>query len=192
MGDSTDEHLGGCNYTDPMGDPATWAPEVWDAIIDEFKIKSVLDVGCGYGYSTRYFMNKGLVATGVEGYVPAIENNKAKDHVIFHDYATGAYIPDKPYDLCWSCEFVEHVEEKYMLNFLTTFQACRVVAMTFARPGQSGHHHVNEQSQEYWVQHVQRLGYKFCEEFSMQMRKLVDAGPHGGHIRERILVFEKN
>lgn len=192
MGHSTDEHLGSCNYTDPIGDPATWAPEVWDAIADKFQIKSVLDLGCGYGYSTRYFIDKGFDTLGIEGYMPAIESNKVKDRIVFHDYTAGSFVPEKPYDLCWSCEFVEHVEEQYMPNFLATFQACRIIAMTFARPGQGGFHHVNEKPQTYWVENVEKLGYKFCEEFSMQMRKLVDAGPHGGHIRERILVFKKN
>ena len=47
-----DGHLGG--YIQG-GDPGTWCPHLWSWIVKEFEIRSVLDVGCGEGHSTKFF-----------------------------------------------------------------------------------------------------------------------------------------
>ena len=49
-------HLGGCAIE---GDVATHYPIMWSYLIDFFKIKSVIDVGCGFGYSLDFFQNLG-------------------------------------------------------------------------------------------------------------------------------------
>ena len=43
-----DGHLGGCNIKNDYG---TYYPIMWEHMVKELGIKSVLDVGCGFGYS---------------------------------------------------------------------------------------------------------------------------------------------
>jgi hypothetical protein len=50
-------HLGGY-YKE--GDPHSFSPEMWKYLINQFDIKSVIDVGCGMGYSVQEFFKLGL------------------------------------------------------------------------------------------------------------------------------------
>ena len=110
-------HLGGyiVNITE-YGDPNTYSTEIWDWMIQN-GVKSVIDIGCGEGHSTKYFINRGIDAIGIEGGNNAYNNSPVKDNLILHDYVDSPYIPEKKYDAVWCCEFVEHVGEKYSENF---------------------------------------------------------------------------
>jgi hypothetical protein len=207
-----ENHLGGCII---QGDLATWGPEVWGYLIDKYNIKSVVDVGCGAGHSLKYFLDKGLNSIGVEGYEPAIEASNVKNFIKKHDFTKDKFITDTNHDMVWCCEFVEHVEEKYVDNFLDLFSKSKLIAMTHGLPGQPGFHHVNCQPQEYWVNKLTEKGFTFKEEESIKLRdmlptyKYVDGVffneqggkefnntinphfPHGGHIKTSLLIFLK-
>lgn len=165
----TERHLGG--YVSG-GDDATWYPALWSWLIREQKIQSMLDVGCGEGHAMDFFWENGVGARGVDGVA------QPDWRVYRHDYAMGAWgsasdlLRPKheggPYrwrgsptfDLVWSCEFVEHVEEQFMSNFLETFKLGRLVLITHAEPGQQGYHHVNCQPREYWIGAMAAIGYR--------------------------------
>ena len=78
--------------------------------------------------------------------------------VIEHDYTRKPLYAGE-FDLGWSVEFVEHVEERFVPNLMATFRGCRYVFLTAAVPGQPGHHHVNCRPAEYWVDHFKRAGF---------------------------------
>lgn len=60
-----DNHVGGCNI---YGDPATEHPKMWKYLADTLEIKSVIDVGCGFGFHLKYFKEiLGLDVLGIEG-----------------------------------------------------------------------------------------------------------------------------
>tara|TARA_R110000737_G_C14438935_1_gene461022 strand:- start:7 stop:669 length:663 start_codon:yes stop_codon:yes gene_type:complete len=163
------DHLGGCGS---KGDGATYYPAMWDHMVEKYNIKSVIDVGCGYGFSSDYFKSLGLKVLGVEGSQGGYDDNfLPKEMLVQHDYERdGSYIPEEEFDLCWCCEFVEHVEESSMHNFFDTFKKAKYIAMTFASPGQGGHHHVNEQFGDYWINHIQALGYEVLDDDTQEMR----------------------
>jgi hypothetical protein len=156
------------------GDNDTYCPEIWNWIISN-GIKSILDVGCGEGYSTKYFLDHGIDAIGIEGGKNAIENSKIQNNIILHDYTKGPYIPCKKYDAVWCCEFVEHVDEKYIDNFLTTFSYANHIFMTHALPGQGGYHHVNEQEAKYWIRNIEKNNFIFDQDISLKLRNLSKA-----------------
>lgn len=190
------EHLGGCVINNDM---ATWAPQVWDRIVEDEKISSVIDVGCGAGHSLKYFLDMGLYARGIEGYLEAINNSKVKEFIYSHDYIEGPFVLDRNYDLAWCCEFVEHVEEKYSDNFMETFKMCRLVAMTHALPGQPGHHHVNCQNAKYWIDRFDKIGFSYMESYSFELRETLpnphqnqngnDRDGNGGWVKNSLMVF---
>ena len=157
-----DGHLGGYMAG---GDPETFYPELWTWLVEECRVRTVLDVGCGPGHAMNFFADR------LDCDVWGIDGIKAPHPLIEpHDYTTGPYAPTdedgtplvvtgRLYDLAWSSEFVEHVEERYVPNFLATFQAARLVAMTHAVPGQAGWHHVNCRTGDYWQGALAAVGY---------------------------------
>jgi SAM-dependent methyltransferase len=189
-----DNHLGGYS-SGPIGDVATYYPNLWTWAIKLLDIKSIIDVGCGEGHSVEFFLKAGCDAVGVEGYEPAARNGRAADRITLHDYTKGPYLPDRQFDMAWSCEFVEHVEEKYIENFLATFSSARSVFMTHAVPGQGGHHHVNERDAGYWIAKLTDCGFELDRELT-DCGRLIAVADHRlispnypSHFVERGLVF---
>ncbi|MEO0495294.1 MAG: class I SAM-dependent methyltransferase, partial [Actinomycetota bacterium] len=163
------------------GDPATWTPTLWDWAVDTLGVASVLDVGCGEGHAAGYFADRGCEITGVDGSLQAARDSVIPDAHVVHDFQDGPYQPDEPVDLVWSCEFVEHVEERFSMNFLRTFaNSSRFVMMTYAPPGQPGWHHVNCQPEQYWVDRLAALGFGLDAALTATARELAGHGHFGG------------
>jgi hypothetical protein len=137
-------HLGG--YIEG-GDPAAWYPHLWEWLVAEHHVRSVIDVGCGEGHALRYFRDElDCTVQGIDGV------SQADPDIKTFDFTNGPVYVSRSYDLCWSCEFVEHVEERYINNYLDAFRAATsLLAMTHALPGQGGHHHVHERDPGYWL-----------------------------------------
>jgi len=155
-------HLGGhLNRTHLDNGALTWA-------IEKFKISSFLDVGCGPGGMVELAESIGLDVTGIDGDHTIDRYNK--NRFIIHDYTTGPMRLDKIYDLVWSCEFVEHVEEQYVSNFLETFKCGKVLILTFSPPNTPGHHHVNCQPESYWIDKLNNIGFEFDKALTIEAR----------------------
>jgi SAM-dependent methyltransferase len=145
-------HLGG--YL-KGGDPGSYCPGLWSWLIEEQSVRSMLDVGCGEGQAISYFRDRGCRVLGIDGIA------QDDPDIVEHDFTLGRYRTRRRFDLCWCCEFVEHVEEQFIPNFLALFAAAEMLLMTHAQSGQGGHHHVNCQSDYYWIERLERIGFKF-------------------------------
>ena len=177
-------HLGGFSMG---GDPSTYYPHMWKKLLDDLNINSIVDVGCGRGYSTEYFYkNFTTDVLGLDGCEEALRFNLVPQCVKKVDFTCETFELEKTTDLCWSCEFVEHVREEYCDNFLNVFGQCRYIAMTYAEPDQGGHHHVNEQNEDYWVSKIESMGFKFDKEYTEELKQVCE--------QDRIMIcpqFEK-
>lgn len=170
-GQVVDRHLGG--YV-PGGDPDTFYPDLWTWLVEgPEKVSSVLDVGCGDGVALKHFRSMGCRVLGIDGIA------QDDGDIIQHDFTEeGAFVPaiadEKPdeFDLVWSCEFVEHVEEKHVSNFLTTFTFAPLVLMTHAEPGQGGWHHVNCRWPNYWIKLMDSIGFDLDAKLTNRTREL--------------------
>jgi hypothetical protein len=186
--DAAGAHLGG--YISG-GDEATYFPELWDWLVKEQGVRSVIDVGCGDGVALGYFHRLGAYVVGVEG------TPQQDERILQHDYSGGSFEVMLPYGiteahLVWCCEFVEHVEERYIPNFLQTFQQAPLVLMTHAFPGQPGYHHVNCRNPEYWVGVMAGIGYRYDEEFTQQARERAAANTSAwNHFTRSGLAFRR-
>lgn len=145
------------------GDVNTFTPGLWKFLIERFAVESVLDVGCGEGHAVKHMRRLGVIAHGIDGLRGNVE--RAVTPVSMHDLLAGPFF--MPVDLVWSCEVAEHIVEDKVDHFLDTLANGRVVAMTHAVPGQEGHHHVNCQPAEYWVQHMMARGYELSHETNL-------------------------
>jgi SAM-dependent methyltransferase len=182
--------LGGCGFGD-VGDPMTFVPELWTDLIRKYDVKSVLDVGCGYGYSTRWFRQEGIDVDGIEGSV-SISADAVSDDVLCHDFRDGRCdaIRDT-YDLGWCSEFLEHMDARYEPCYMAALARCRFLAVTAAMPGYGGHHHVNEQPPEYWIERFRDYGFAFRQDETNRLRTLCHEQHPIGHFQGTGLFFER-
>lgn len=182
--DEQSPHLGG--YCEG-GDEATYYPELWDWLVNDYAVRSVLDVGCGEGHAVNYFRTIGIeLVLGIDGVA------QPNGLIAQHDYTTGpvkgtvlrASGVDR-FDLCWCCEFLEHVEERYLPNVLKTFSIADTLLITHAFPGQSGHHHVNCRSADYWIGAMAAIGYQLDNKLTVVTRELasLNRNPYNHYLR---------
>lgn len=193
-------HLGGCMRADaehPHGDPGCYFPELWQWLMDKFrrpdKPFGVVDVGCGEGHALEWFYNHGAAILGLEGCEEAIRYSPVEDYIRQIDFTQGS-VTDWPSwswlqatgaDLIWCCEVVEHIEERFIPNYLPAFKLGRVLAMTHGFPGQEGYHHVNLQPVTYWVKLLAQEGFELDEALTAESRKL----DKDGHWQRSGLIF---
>jgi SAM-dependent methyltransferase len=126
-------------------------------IKNKYNIKSMLDVGCGPAGMVEYANYDGVYALGIDGDFSLPK----KDYVLFHDFTTGKIELNKKFDLIYTTEFFEHVDKIHMHNFLCLFENAKYAFVSAAPPGQGGHHHVNEQSKQFWIDILEEYGLTY-------------------------------
>ena len=170
------------------GDPATWTPSLWRWSCERLGVRSVLDLGCGEGHAAKFFRDDGCRVLGVDGSRQAKRDSVIPESHLVHDFNTGSYRPASTFDLVWSCEFVEHVEERYSDHFLVTMSySHNYVMISYAPPGQDGWHHVNCQSADYWIDKIEQLGFQFDADLTEESRRVAEAG----HYHYKGLLFRR-
>jgi len=142
--------------------------------------KSVLDIGCGPGGQIEIANQLGYHTHGIDG------DWTVTPPELF-DFTQDEYVPLRQYDLAWSIEFLEHVEEQFVPNYMPAFKACTWAVVTHALPGEPGHHHVNCQPTEYWLETFSQHGFEYCEDETSNVRAASTMSRD--FIRRRGLVF---
>jgi hypothetical protein len=142
--------------------------------------KTLIDVGCGPAGNVKLARELGMEAIGIDGDPELLRLNAPNMPLIApHDYTKGRLPPQMSWDdgdhdrwdlnltrfeVGLSTEFLEHVEEKYIPNIMDTFQRCKIVICTHGLPGETwGHHHVNLQTEEYWVEMFSKYGFTYSK-----------------------------
>jgi hypothetical protein len=166
------------------GDLRTFCPVLWHYLIERFAVESILDVGCGEGHAVHWFSRHGVFAHGIDGLDANVR--RAVVPIARHDLKAGPYV--MPVDLVWSCEVAEHIAPEHLAHYLATLANGNVIAMTHAVPGQGGHHHVNCQPAEYWVEQLGAYGYRLCED-NQVFRDIAAKDQTWNHFQSNGLVF---
>ena len=161
-----EEHLGG-------GEVRCWEDEgTLDWAIQTFNVKSMIDIGCGQACQVKLAREKGLEAIGID----ADPRVLTPDLHIKHDFAKEKFSIDQKFDLAWSCEFLEHVYEEYIPNYMPAFQSAKIVICTHAPPGRPGTHHVNCQTPDYWKDVFYQYGFRWDEQGTQMIRQRTTMG----------------
>jgi hypothetical protein len=177
-------HLGG-NVKE--GDPYSFCPRVWNYIIERFCISSMMDLGSGIGNAAHFFFTKNIKTVAIDGLAQNMSN--ASYPTICHDLTRGPVITKV--DLVHCQEVVEHIEERYLDNLLTSLTCGRVILLSHALPGADSHHHVNNQPMEYWVKHISGRGYNLLMEDTNRIREMA-AQDRAIYIQNTGLLFHRN
>jgi len=144
---------------------------------EKYTITSMLDIGCGPGDMVRIGENRNIKSMGVDGDWTLQKDWNAQNlDIVLHDFNNG--VPDlrifnAGYDLAWCVEFLEHVHEEYLPNILKVFEKAKYAIVTTAPPGHGGHHHVNEQHIEYWIDKFDSIGFDVDLDESKYIREQV-------------------
>jgi 2-polyprenyl-3-methyl-5-hydroxy-6-metoxy-1,4-benzoquinol methylase len=174
--DKDKPHLGG---NQPRIMKSSYVPNSWKYILDHYDIKTALDIGGGFGFCTKWFIDQGVDCTLVDGLEYNVTNGVASDNGIVHDLQDGP-VNHEEVDLVVCIEVVEHVKEEYLKNLLDSLALGKYILMTFATPGQAGWHHVNCQPEKYWLDHLSKYGYSVLQKDQNQIRNLArkEGGTH--------------
>lgn len=133
----------------------------------EFNVKSAIDVGCGPGGNVEEMHKREIFCIGIDGDFSL----NYRFPTIVHDFTKSKLDIRGFFDLALSTEFLEHVEEQYMDNYMPCFTHARYAIVTHAVPGQAGHHHVNCQTQEYWVDKFAEYDMIYDEGLTTDIRR---------------------
>ena len=162
-----------------------------DHVIATHKPSSCLDVGCGPGGMVDLLNDKGLRCFGIDG--DFLLERQHPERFLLHDFTTGRADLHQDYDWAYSCEFLEHVEERYLEHVMPAFQRCRFVTVTHATPGMKGHHHVNLQEDQYWIDIFSQWGFRHEPEETQRIRDIstmnLDLKPHQRFFKNTGLFF---
>ena len=123
--------------------------------------ESVVDVGAGIGSWLATFSNAGTSEIlAIEGdWVRNIQLQIPVEKYHFCDLRQPLQI-SRTFDLAISLEVAEHLPEKHAEDFVNALgRLSNCVLFSAAIPGQGGTHHVNEQWQQYWVDHFDRIEF---------------------------------
>jgi len=129
-----------------------------------------MDLGSGCGNASFFFHKEGLQVLAVDGLRTNV--NASLYPAIMLDLTCSA--THTKVDLVHCQEVVEHIEEKFLDNVLTSLTTGKFILMTHAVPGQGGYHHVNEQPPAYWIDHLKRVGCDLLLEDTLRVRKLAE------------------
>ena len=148
---------------------------------NNFNIKSMVDIGCACATHVKIAREHGIDAIGVDGdwSIPYYEFRKWNDYT-----KSSCLLLEESYELGWSVEFVEHIEEKYSDNYMTDFKKCKYVILTSSVV--DGVHHVNVIPVSYWIDLFESHGFVYDEENTKKLKEVstmsTDVGLPGGII----------
>ena len=158
-----ESHLGGHGFKTNTDKP------VFDHIVDKFNIKSMVDIGCGIGGMQELAEEKNVKWYGIDGDNLVIETT---ENTLLHDFTLSSPNISMDFDLAWSVEFLEHVNEEYMDNYMQIFQKSTYICCTAAPPGTPGHHHVNCKDLNYWIDAFSQYGFTYDLEYTQKLHNI--------------------
>ncbi|EJK60904.1 hypothetical protein THAOC_18679 [Thalassiosira oceanica] len=141
-------HLGGFTSFDPQG----VSPTLWKHMVEHLGVKSMLDLGCGRGISTSWFITHGLE------YVVCAEGS--------HDAVTQSLLPKianvpkgTTYDL---------VEHDFSRGPWWPSRTAAIIFVTHSNWG--GWHHVEVHDDDWWRAKMEAAGFVYSESLTLEMK----------------------
>lgn len=181
-------HLGGFTQNDTQGQ----SPSLWLWMIEDLGVQSMVDVGCGRGISTKYFLDHGVDALCVEGSSDALTNSLLpRDRVVHHDFSLGPWWPAETLDVAWAVEVTEHIGRHLIRNYHPVFKRSALIFVTHSVWG--GWHHVEVHKSWWWKARMEAQGFVYSSDLTRLARKLTQPSNFDGfnaqHLFYHLQVF---
>jgi len=155
---------------------------------------AVLDLGCGAGWLVEWFAEQGIPTLGIDGSEGALQaaSEAARPDIMLRDLRE----PPPPWigahEFVCSIEAAEHIEPEAEAAYLRWFTGAQRIFLTAAPPGQGGHHHVNEQPPEHWIEALGRMGYRHRPDQTERWRcRVLELGKGCGWVRRNAMFFTR-
>lgn len=133
---------------------------------NKFNLTSVLDIGCGPGGQVAVAKDLGMDAVGIDG---DPELQQTSNPPILCDFRKEHFNPGRKFDLAWSVEFLEHVQEKHQDRYMKAFELCDYVCATASQKPNKYHHNCKPKS--YWIEVFEKYGFEYDELTTMEVKK---------------------
>lgn len=196
-GQGDKQHLGGFSEMDPGG----ISIPTFKHMIEKLGVKSFLDIGCGRGFSTSWFVTHGVDAMCAEGSHDGILRTiipESEKRLVEHDFSRGPWWPAKTYDAAWSVEFLEHVGLNYHANYVAAFRKAALIFVTAST--NTGWHHVEVHTPNWWIRKYESYGFKYDDTLTQELRQIAKDGKKdymapngvyldGFYVRSKLMVF---
>jgi SAM-dependent methyltransferase len=129
------------------------ARQIVPAVLDWFRCKSVLDVGCGTGGWLSVFGERGVPdLLGVDGDYVRRDLLQIPAALFKPADLSKPLALDRSFDLVVSLEVAEHLHPDVAETFVDSLvRHGDVILFSAAIPGQGGTDHVNERTPQYWA-----------------------------------------
>lgn len=151
-----------------------------------FKHHDVIDLGCGPGYYTKYFIENGIQCEGWDGNpnTPTISNGLCRVADLTHKQT----FDKKSWVL--SLEVGEHIPKEYESVFVQNLidHATEGIVLSWAIPNQPGDGHVNCQPNEYVISLLEKNGYVLDVATTTRMRNVAELW----WFKNTVMCFRKN
>ena len=144
-------------YQEDVEGPAVQASAiVASTIIDRYRPRTLMDVGCGAGAMLAAFRDRGVSVTGLEYSKAGLRRCQARGlSVTKFDIENDTLRNNATYDLVLSLEVAEHLPEHTADRYVGLLaRLSRIVIISAAKPGQGGTDHVNLKPKSYWISKV--------------------------------------
>jgi SAM-dependent methyltransferase len=165
------------------------SPRVFALTRRRWGIRSVLDVGCGRGWSALWYQLQGVQTKCVEGSPTAIRSTLLPaSAVVAHDFTRGPWWPEATVDLAWCINFVHQVSRQYAPNYFAALSRAAILVVSFPRFG--GWHAVEVHDLDYWILQFELRGFQLSERLTDQLKEAAvqeweakAEGPDGKRLR---------
>lgn len=140
--------------------------------INNNKIKTVFDFGCSTGYYLN-ILNQEIKDINLIGVEPEVMLSKHKkfDNILNYDLSKPFKLEDKGSIIC--LEVIEHIPKEFETSVIDNIvNHCEdFLFISWARIGQGGMGHVNEQSLSYVIELFEKRNFIFLEKESLNGRE---------------------
>jgi hypothetical protein len=155
-------------------------------LIEMYKPRSVLDLGCNIGAWLKVFEENDVSdVVGVDG-LNMIKSLMINENKFLAIDLTQPVLLKRKFEICLCLEVAEHIEEKFAdVLVKNCIRHSDTIIWSAATRGQGGYNHVNEQPHQYWIEKFITKGYVH--------RMLTDSFPILPHdyYRKNLIEFKK-
>ncbi len=150
------------------------AEELGSILLEAFRPKTVMDLGCGPGIYLLPFRRAGCRVLGVDACQEAGKLLGRKEFILA-DLTKPLDLPR--FDLCLCIEVGEHIQEGYSAVLVENCTVADTVFWSAAGPGQKGTEHVNCQPKDFWIRIFESFGFYYDKDVTSSLLKKMSECP---------------